>query len=132
VKAAEYRRRGFPVKYRRQDIALLAVDRAHDWLSEPATVRIIQREYKQFAKPEFSRLAGISVAQLYNLRRSAGYRKMAAQREPTRPVSIPIGERRKPDPQGRPGFLRIDSVHQGDWEGVKGVYHINLNISHGH
>lgn len=126
VKAAEYRRRRFPVRYRRQDIALLAeVDRAHDWLSGPATVRIIKREHEQFGKTEFSRLAGISVAHLYNLRRSAGYRKMAAQWEPTRPVSVLIGERRKPDPQGRPGFLRIDSVHQGDWEGVKGVYHIN-------
>ncbi len=126
VKAAEYRRRRFPVKNRRQDIALLAeVDRAHDWLSGPATVRIIKREHEQFGKKEFSRLAGISVAHLYNLRRSAGYRKMAAQWEPTRPASILIGERRKPDPQGRPGFLRIDSVHQGDWEGVKGVYHIN-------
>jgi transposase InsO family protein len=126
VKAAAYRRRRFPVKYRRPDIVLLAeVDRAHDWLSGPATVRIIQREHAQFGKTEFARLAEISVAHLYNLRRSAGYRKMAAQWEPTRPAAILIGERRKPDPQGRPGFLRIDSVHQGDWEGVKGVYHIN-------
>jgi transposase InsO family protein len=62
---------------------------------------------------------------LYNLRRSPGYRKLAAQWEPTRPVAISIGERRKPDPQGRPGYLRIDTVHQGDWNGVKGVYHIN-------
>ena len=36
-----------------------------------------------------------------------------------------IGERRRPDPQGRPGHLRVDTVHQGDWEGIKGVYHIN-------
>ena len=26
---------------------------------------------------------------------------------------------------GRPGFIRIDTVHQGDQNGVKGVYHIN-------
>ena len=38
---------------------------------------------------------------------------------------IAIGERRKPRPQGRPGFLRIDTVHQGDQDGVKGIYHIN-------
>jgi len=38
---------------------------------------------------------------------------------------VSIGERRKPDPQGRPGFLRVDTVHQGDWDGAKGVYHIN-------
>jgi transposase InsO family protein len=45
--------------------------------------------------------------------------------EPTRPVAIAIGERRRPDPRGRPGYLRVDTVHQGDWEGAKGVYHIN-------
>jgi transposase InsO family protein len=45
--------------------------------------------------------------------------------EPTRPSAVSIGERRKPDPQGRPGFLRVDTVHQGDWDGAKGVYHIN-------
>lgn len=36
-----------------------------------------------------------------------------------------IGERRKPFPDGRPGFLCVDSVHQGDLDGIKGVYHIN-------
>jgi hypothetical protein len=41
------------------------------------------------------------------------------------PGGIPIGERRKPDPRGRPWFLRVDAVRQGDWEGVKGVYRIN-------
>jgi transposase InsO family protein len=70
-------------------------------------------------------LARISVAHLYNLRRSARYRKLAAKWEPTRPSAVTIGERRKPDPRGRPGFLRVDTVHQGDWEGAKGVYHIN-------
>ena len=38
---------------------------------------------------------------------------------------MPIGERRAPAPDNRPGFIRIDSVHQGDQDGVKGVYHIN-------
>jgi transposase InsO family protein len=126
VEAVRYRRRRFPVKYGSQDVARLAtVDRAHDWLSGPATVCIIQRECQQFGKTEYARLAKISVAHLYNLRRSPGYRKLAAKWEPTRPTAISIGERRKPDPQGQPGYLRIDTVHQGDWNGVKGVYHIN-------
>ena len=43
----------------------------------------------------------------------------------TRPTPISIGERRRPEPEGRPGYLRIDTVHQGDLDGVKGVYHIN-------
>ena len=45
----------------------------------------------------------------------------------TRPTAVSIGERRKPQPQGQPGFLRLDTVHQGDQPegGEKGVYHIN-------
>jgi len=39
---------------------------------------------------------------------------------------VPIGTRRKPDPQGEPGYLRVDTVHQGDLDKQKGVYHINL------
>ena len=38
---------------------------------------------------------------------------------------MPIGTRRTPQPNGAPGYIRIDSVHQGDQDGVKGVYHIN-------
>ena len=40
-------------------------------------------------------------------------------------MTIPIGERRSPSPGNQPGYLRVDSVHQGDQDGVKGVYHIN-------
>jgi len=120
VEAVAYRRRRFPTKYTARDIELLAaVDRAHEWLSGPATVHILKREYAQFGKAEHARLAQISVAHLYNLRRSAHYRKLAAKWEPTKPSTIAIGERRRPDPQGRPGFLRVDTVHQGDWEGAK-------------
>ncbi len=126
VEAVAYRRRRFPTKYTSRDVTLLAeVDRAHGWLSGPATVHIFKREYEQFGKADHARLAEISVGHLYNLRHSQRYRKLAAKWEPTRPSAIVIGERRKPDPQGRPGFLRIDTVHQGDWEGAKGVYHIN-------
>lgn len=36
-----------------------------------------------------------------------------------------IGERRKPNPEHKPGYLRVDTVHPGDLDGIKGVYHIN-------
>ena len=36
-----------------------------------------------------------------------------------------IGERKKPAPNNEPGYLRIDTVHQGDLDKEKGVYHIN-------
>jgi hypothetical protein len=65
------------------------------------------------------------VAHLYRLRNSAACRKRNASYRPTRPTPIPIGERRKPQPHGSPGYLRIDTVHQGDQEGQKGLYHIN-------
>jgi transposase InsO family protein len=45
--------------------------------------------------------------------------------EPTRPSPVSIGERRRPDPQNRPAYLRVDTVHRGDQDGIKGVYHIN-------
>ena len=126
VREQPYQRHRFATRYTEQDIALLAeVDRVHERLSGPATRCILRREYEQFGRTEYARLAHISVAHLYNLRHSARYGNQAAVYEPTRPTPITIGERRKPDPQGRPGFLRVDTVHQGDWDGAKGVYHIN-------
>lgn len=126
VKAALYQRHRFRTLYTVEDIALLAeVDRAHERMSGPATRHILQREYEQYGNKQYERLAKISVAHLYNLRASARYRNQAAVFEPTRSSAIAIGERRRPEPQGRPGFLRVDTVHQGDWDGAKGVYHIN-------
>jgi transposase InsO family protein len=126
VQASEVRRRRFPLKYTTADRELLIeVDRAHQRLSGPATRRIREREWHVFGKPEYARLAEISIAHLYNLRRSAGYRQRASEFTRTKPAAIAIGERRRPDPRGAPGYLRVDTVHQGDWEGEKGVYHIN-------
>ena len=124
--ARPYQRHTFAVRYTAEDIALLAeVDRAHGRLSGPATRRILQRACEQFEEKQYERLAKISVAHLYNLRASARYRNQAAVFEPTQSTAAAIGQRRKPDPQGQPGYLRVDTVHQGDSAGTKGVYHIN-------
>ena len=126
VRAHPYQRHTFAARYTAEDIALLAeVDRAHGRWSGPATRRILQRAYEQFGEKQYDRLARISVAHLYNLRASARYRNQAAVFEPTRSTTAAIGQRRKPDPQGRPGYVRVDTVHQGDSAGTKGVYHIN-------
>jgi transposase InsO family protein len=90
---------------------LAEVDRAHERLSGPATRCILKRACEVFGQRQYERLAGISIAHLYNLRNSARYRRQAAVFTPTRPSGVSIGERRKPDPQGRPGFLRVDTVH---------------------
>jgi transposase InsO family protein len=126
VKAKPYRRYRFAQRYTREDVALLvAVDTAHDTLSGPATQKLLQRAYHDFAQADHERLAGISVAQLYRLRGSARYRQHRMVYQPTRPTPVNIGERRRPEPDSRPGYLRVDTVHQGDLDGVKGVYHIN-------
>ena len=126
VIATPYRRARFPSIYTAADVTLLAyVDRAHGNLSGPATRRILEREHRQYGQAAYQRLAGISVAHLYRLRNTAAYRKRNTTYQPTRPTPIPIGERRKPRPQGAPGYLRIDTVHQGDQDGCKGLYHIN-------
>ena len=126
VRAQPYQRHMFAARYTAEDIALLAeVDRAHGRLSGPATRRILQRGYEQFGEKQNERLAKISVAHLYNLRASGRYRNQAAVFEPPQSTAAAIGQRRKPDPQGRPGYLRVDTVHQGDSAGAKGVYHIN-------
>ncbi|MCC7173669.1 MAG: transposase family protein [Bryobacterales bacterium] len=65
------------------------------------------------------------MAHLYRLRQSRSYRQQRVRYQKTRPTAVAIGERRRPDPQGRPGFLRVDTVHQGDRDGEKGLYHIN-------
>jgi transposase InsO family protein len=126
VKAAAYQRTKFATRYTAADANLLAyVDQAHGNLSGPATRRILEREYSKYRQNAYQRLAAISVAHLYRLRNSEGYRQRNTSYQPTRPTPIPIGERRKPQPQGAPGYLRIDTVHQGDQDGRKGLYHIN-------
>jgi len=126
VKERSYRRHRFRQRYTRADIELLAaVDEAHETLSGPATKRILEREYQEYGKQEYERLAGISVAHLYNLRKQRRYRECRLSYTKTRPTLVTIGERRRPNPQGQPGYLRVDTVHQGDLDGAKGVYHIN-------
>lgn len=126
VQERSYRRNRFPSRYRAADIELLAeVDEAHETLSGPATRKILEREFERYGDRRYQRLAGISAAHIYNLRKSRRYREKRIRYEKTRPVQVAIGERRRPDPQGKPGYLRVDTVHQGDLDGVKGVYHIN-------
>ena len=114
----------FQPHYTAADIELLAaVDNAHETLSGPATRHILKREFEVYGKPEFERLAKLSNGHLYNLRRRPRYGLRTYEK--TRPTAVQIGERRKPEPNAQPGFLRIDTVHQGDSPEGKGIYHIN-------
>jgi hypothetical protein len=94
-------------------------------LSGPATKCLLQRAYVVHDDVRFDTLRQISVAQLYNLRKQRVYQALRVTLTKTRPTPIKIGIRRAPRPDGRPGYIRIDSVHQGDLDGVKGLYYIN-------
>jgi len=119
-------KQGFTYRYTAADVALLAeTDVLHSTLSGPATKKLMERAYWVFGDPRYERLAGISVSHLYNLRGSKPYQSKRRHWTKTNPTAAPIGTRRAPHPEGVPGYIRIDSVHQGDLDGVKGVYHIN-------
>ena len=127
-------RLGFARTYTDADVHLLAqTDSLHGTLSGLATKKLmalghpVERAFHVFGDVDYERLATLSVAHLYNgprpprLRRRTGYARHRQVWTKTRPVTIPIGERRAPAPNNQPGYLRVDSVHQGDRDGVKGV-----------
>jgi hypothetical protein len=121
-------RNTFARTYTREDIVLLAkVDTAHHLLSGPATRHIFDRAYHVFKDNAYIRLANISPSHLYNLRKTLTYHTHAQVFTHTHGPKNTLGERRKPEPNGKPGYLRVDTVHQGDsTDGKKGIYHINF------
>ncbi|MDZ7812642.1 MAG: integrase [Ideonella sp.] len=115
----------FPRKFTADDVSLLVqVDRANEDVCGPAIAHLLRRAFTVYGDPRYERLAGLSVSHLYNLRKSNNYQAQRTHFTKTRPVCNPIGVRNPPRPNGRAGWVRIDSVHQGDLDGVKGVYHI--------
>ena len=126
LRKTDCKRHRFPGKYTLADIALLArTDELHDYLSGPATKKIMEREWAVYGHVDFKNISGISIAHLYNLRRSHLYRSITRRYTKTKPAVVKIGERARPNPEGKPGYIRVDTVHQGDLNEEKGVYHIN-------
>jgi len=118
--------KGFQTKYTKADICLLAdVDRVVDDASGTMVKSFCLRMYSVYGDQRFARLANISVSHLYNLRKDKVYQRCRHKFTKTAAIKLNIGERCKPQPNGEPGHLRVDSVHQGDMDGKKGVYHIN-------
>jgi len=112
------------------DIALLhEADTAHQ-CSGVAIRHVLNREYHVYGKTEYRKIANISVAHIYNLRQSSKYLCLGRVLSKTKSTPVNIGKRQKPKPNGKPGYFRVDTVHQGDiviqgktW---KSVYFINL------
>jgi hypothetical protein len=128
--ARSTKRHRFPKKYTPTDVALLVTtDKAHEKLSGKATKRILEREYGVYCKQDYVRIKDISVGHIYNLRGTRQYRSHTSFFQKTKGTATQIGIRRKPEPYGKPGYIRVDTVHQGDLieenNYTKGVYHIN-------
>lgn len=116
----------FSAVYDANDVGLLhEVDKAHK-LSGPATREILKREYGKYGKAQYRKLANISSSHIYNIRKRVSYLRKGKIFDGTKPTFISIGKRMKPKPEGRPGYLRVDTVHQGDRDNKKGIYHINI------
>ena len=127
LKPKEYKRHKFPKVYDLEEIALLAyIDNAHNCLSGPATKQVIKEEYELFAKAEYVKLKDLSVSHMYRLRGTRRYHEKVKVFDKTKATTARIGERRQPEPNGQPGYICVDTVHQGDKDGEKGVYHVNL------
>ena len=119
-------RNKFPKKYTYEDVILLAkTDEQHQTLSGPTTKKLFERAFEVYEDRAYIRLKDISVSHIYNLRQSTAYTRHRRNFTKTTHSSVKIGERRKPDNKGQPGYIRIDTVHQGDQDKEKGVYHIN-------
>jgi hypothetical protein len=115
----------FARKYTSADVKLLVeMDRANEDVCGPAIAHLFKRALWVYGDARYERLATLSVSHLYNLRKSVGYQRLRVVLTKTNPVCNAIGVRRAPRPEGRIGFVRIDTVHQGDLDGIKGVYHI--------
>jgi len=123
------KRNKFSKKYFPFDIALLIeTDVVHDCLSGEATKRILEREFKKFGRIAYGNISHISAAHIYNIRnKNLQYNSSPAKfLKRTQATQVNIGIRKKPEPNGKPGYLRVDTVHQGDFNRKKGVYHINI------
>lgn len=118
---------GFEKRYTDEDIRALAqLDKRHDTPNGFMVKKLCERAYHEFGDSSYVRLSDISIAHIYNLRKSSGYKKIRVHYEKTKSKKgVQIGIRRKPQTNGNPGYIRIDTVHQGDLDGFKGVYHIN-------
>lgn len=107
---------GFYRRYTEADVLLMAHTGAlHDTPSGLATKRLYQRAWQLYGDARYERLAAISVAHLYNLRATPRYQDVRVNWQGTRAgKAVSIGVRRALRPEGRAGFIRIDSVHQDD------------------
>lgn len=126
IKERLYKRNRFNKRYSMEDIRLLAeTDELHSFPNGVALKKILKRMAEMYGDKRYENISNISMQHIYNMRKSVPYLRITKNYKKTKPAVVNIGERRRPEPNGIPGYLRVDTVHQGDKDGQKGVYHIN-------
>ena len=114
------------LKYTNEDISLIAyTDKLHNNPSGPSLVATLKRMYETFHDSRFARISKISSSYIYVLRGRDFYRQKSNYYVHTKPTVVSIGHREIPYANGNAGYIRVDSVHQGDRDAEKGIYHIN-------
>lgn len=118
LKKANYVRHNPHTIYTLADIKLLEqTDVLHRRLNSLATKEILHRETDIFGNQDYAHIAGVSVSHINNLRRSDSYKSFWVNG--TKPREVSIAKTKEPEPNGKPGSIRVDTVHQRD------IYHIN-------
>jgi len=126
IKERTYKRNRFTKRYSMEDIRLLAeTDELHSFPNGVALKKILTRMVQMYGDKRYENISGISMQHIYNMRKSVPYLRITKNYKKTKPVVVNYGERRRPEPNGVPGYIRVDTIHQGDKDGQKGVYHIN-------
>jgi transposase InsO family protein len=127
VRVKEYERNQFDRKYTSKDLQLLAQTAEwHDYPNGASLKKTLERMANEYGREEYRNIANISVSHIYNLKKTVSYqRSVTFYQETKKTKGRVIGQRSKPEPEGKPGYLRVDTLHQGDQDGKKGVYHIN-------
>ena len=104
--------------YKAYDIKLLEkTDDLHLRLSSLATKEILRREYEVFHNDAYQNISRVSHSHINNLRKTNVYKNSWVN--PTKPSVVNIGTTAPPQPNGLPGSIRVDTVHQNN------LYHIN-------
>ena len=109
LRRTPYKRHRFPRSIPYHVELLSGTDELHGYLSGPATKRVMERECEVYGHAEFENISQISVAHLYNLRKSNIYLGRSRRFTKTKPAVVKIGERARPDPQGKPGYNRCST-----------------------
>lgn len=116
--AKDYVRKNPHKRYTAHDLQLLSqTDIYHKRLSAQATKKLLIRAFKKYGQAEFENISQISIPHINNLRKRRAY--SCHYLNGTKATQVQIGERIKPIPDGKPGYIRVDTVHQRD------VYYIN-------